>query len=53
VGASGEFTVPLSGAQATLTLLRTTAGQAATVHFEVTDGCGTWPTFVGGGPDAF
>ena len=53
MGASGEFTLPLSGAQATLSVQRTTAGQPATVHFRVTDGCGGWPTFVGGGPDAF
>jgi hypothetical protein len=53
VGANNAFTVPLSGAQAALTLQRTTAGQAATVHIEVTDGCGTWPSFAGGGPDAF
>jgi hypothetical protein len=32
---------------------RATAGQAATVSFTVTDGCGDFPTFVGGGPSAF
>ena len=53
MGANNAFTVPLSGAQAALTLQRTTAGQAAIVHFEVTDGCGGWPTFAGGGPSAF
>jgi hypothetical protein len=29
------------------------ANQATTVHLTITDGCGAWPTFVGGGPDAF
>jgi fibronectin-binding autotransporter adhesin len=32
---------------------RVTAGQASTVELTVTDTCGTWPTFVGGGPTAF
>jgi hypothetical protein len=39
--------------QVTLYVGRLTAGQAATVSLVVTDGCGAWPTFVGGGPDAF
>jgi hypothetical protein len=30
-----------------------TDGQASTVELVVTDGCGDWPTFVGGGPNAF
>jgi hypothetical protein len=48
-------TVSLSGgpAQTTLTVVRTTAGQASTAELIVTNGCGTWPTFVGGGPNAF
>jgi hypothetical protein len=40
-------------AQTTSTVLRTTPGQASTVDLVVTDGCGSWPTFVGGGPSAF
>lgn len=36
-----------------LTLRRITAGQAATVELIVVDRCGSWPTFVGGGPAAF
>ncbi|HEY7061018.1 MAG TPA: choice-of-anchor Q domain-containing protein [Chloroflexota bacterium] len=36
-----------------LTVHRLTAGQAATVELIVTDGCGAWPTFVGGGPSSF
>lgn len=30
-----------------------TPGLAATVNLVVVDGCGEWPTFAGGGPDAF
>jgi hypothetical protein len=54
-GASGDFTVPLAAgtAQASFTVNRIAAGQAATVQLVVTDGCGAWPTFVGGGPSAF
>jgi hypothetical protein len=36
-----------------LTVHRVTAGQAATVELTVTDGYGSWPTFVGGGANAF
>jgi hypothetical protein len=32
---------------------RTNAGVASTVPLTVTDVCGAWPTFVGGGPSAF
>jgi hypothetical protein len=55
VGASGDFTVAIPGgaAQATLVVHRVTARQGSTVSMIVTDGCGQWPTFVGGGPDAF
>jgi hypothetical protein len=37
----------------TFVVRRVTAGQPTTVSFTVTDICGPWPTFVGGGPDAF
>ena len=52
---TGPTTVPLSGQPATLglTVQRVANGQAATVELTVTDGCGEWPTFVGGGPNAF
>jgi hypothetical protein len=52
---SAPTTVLLTGgpAQTTLTVVRTTAGLASTVELTVTDGCGVWPTFVGGGPSAF
>jgi hypothetical protein len=37
----------------TMITSRTAAGQASTVRFTVTDACGTWQSFVGGGPTAF
>ena len=51
----GNFTVnlPANTTQATLQVTRTTPGQAVTVPLTVVDGCGEWPTFVGGGPNAF
>lgn len=54
-GRGGDFTVavPPGTAQVTLTVNRVTAGQPATVQLVVTDGCGAWPTFVGGGAGAF
>lgn len=47
--------LPVPGAPATytFTVVRVTVGLATTVHLLVTDSCGTWPTFVGGGPAAF
>ncbi len=48
-------TVPLPARPPTLglTVRRVTPGQATTVQLVVRDGCGDWPTFVGGGPGAF
>jgi hypothetical protein len=47
--------IPLPGQPAaiSLTVHRVTAGQAVTAELTVTDGCGDWPTFVGGGASAF
>jgi len=47
--------IPLVGGppSMTLTLRRIRDGQASTVALVVTDGCGEWPTFFGGGPNAF
>jgi N-acetylneuraminic acid mutarotase len=55
ITAASNTPVPLSGhpAAITLTVHRVADGQAATVELTVTDGCGDWPTFVGGGPGAF
>jgi len=48
-------TVPLPGLpQAlTLTVRRVQPGLPSTAELVVTDSCGEWPTFVGGGADAF
>jgi hypothetical protein len=53
--AAGNFNVspPAGAASFTFTVRRTTAGQATQVPFTVTDACGSWPTFAGGGPSAF
>jgi hypothetical protein len=49
------FTLPLppGTTQTTFYVERLTPGQASTVSLIITDGCGPWPTFVGGGPGAF
>lgn len=54
-GAAGGFTWTIgSGArEVSFTVRRATSGQAATVPFTVVDQCGSWSTFVGGGPNAF
>jgi hypothetical protein len=39
--------------QVAFTVRRSTAGRGATVPLVVTDRCGPWPTFVGGGAAAF
>lgn len=53
-GSSGGFTHTPSGnvSQLTFTVRRNGPG-GATVPFVVADVCGEWPTFVGGGPNAF
>jgi photosystem II stability/assembly factor-like uncharacterized protein len=45
--------LPSHPAQIQLTVHRVTAGAPATVELTVNDGCGAWPTFVGGGAGAF
>jgi len=54
-GQAGSFTLSLPpGTQQTTFFVRqATAGAAATVPLVVVDGCGDWPTVVGGGPSAF
>ena len=50
----GQRAVLPAGVQSTVLLVaRTTAGQPTTVQMTVTDGCGDWPTFAGGGAGAF
>ena len=50
-----NFAVPLPGAPASIqgTVTRTRAGEAVQIPLVVVDQCGEWPTFVGGGPNAF
>jgi hypothetical protein len=48
-----HYALPSPAAQVSFTVVRQTAGQASTVSLEAVDGCGAWPTFVGGGPGAF
>ena len=48
-----SVTLPTQPQRLTFYVRRVSAGQASTVHLVVTDRCGDWPTFVGGGPNAF
>jgi hypothetical protein len=54
-GRTGPFTVTLDPNQGGIgfVIRPQTPGQPVTVPFVVVDGCGAWPTFVGGGPSAF
>jgi len=54
-GLQGTFTVNLPDRpqQITFAVRRATAGSAVTVPIIVVDGCGSWNTLVGGGPNAF
>jgi hypothetical protein len=47
------ISLPAGTTQITLLVTRQTAGQASTVAFSVTDLCGEWRSFVGGGPSSF
>jgi hypothetical protein len=55
VGSRGNFTYTLDPGTTDIAFAvrRVTAGQPVTVPLTMTDACGDWPTFVGGGPDAF
>jgi N-acetylneuraminic acid mutarotase len=55
ISAPSATPIPLTShpASIVITVRRVTAGQPATAELTVTDGCGDWPTFVGGGPGAF
>lgn len=53
LAAPTTVSLPAHPASIGLTVHRVTPGQAATVELTVTDGCGAWPTFVGGGSSAF
>jgi hypothetical protein len=50
---SGQvLTLPATTLAVDFTVQRATPGQSTTVPFTVVDGCGEWPTFVGGGANA-
>jgi hypothetical protein len=50
---AGPIALPDLPPAITLTLHRVTGGASATAELVVTDGCGDWSTFVGGGDAAF
>jgi hypothetical protein len=52
-GAGFVYLLPTPARQVTFTVVRQASGQASTVTLTVVDGCGAWPTLVGGGPNAF
>jgi hypothetical protein len=52
VGQTSTFPVPLTQS-ASFVITRTPGAQSGTVRLVITDGCGAWPTFVGGGPRAW
>jgi hypothetical protein len=45
--------LPAGTTSSTFYVRRATAGQPVTLPVTITDRCGPWPTFVGGGPGAF
>jgi hypothetical protein len=47
------LTMPPATQQYTIFVYQTVPGQGATVNLVVADQCGDWPTFVGGGANAF
>jgi hypothetical protein len=52
VASGATVAVPNNAAMATFTAERDIPGKPTTVPFTVVDQCGTWPSFVGGGPGA-
>ena len=50
---SQVVTLPASSSQYTFTVRRVGSDQGSTVPLVVVDGCGDWPTFVGGGTGAW
>ena len=53
VTAGQPVTLAPNSTSATFSVSRVTSGQPTTVRFTVTDACGAWQTFVGGGATAF
>ena len=52
VGSGQTVTPPANASAVDFSVERVTPGQATTVPLTVVDGCGEWPTFVGGGTGA-
>jgi hypothetical protein len=54
-GRTGNFSVTLAPltTQTSFVVRQATRGRGTTVPLTVVDGCGEWPTLVGGGPEAF
>lgn len=53
IAAFSTVTPPAGTSSYSFYVRQLTPGAAATVSLTVVDGCGGWPTFVGGGPGAF
>jgi hypothetical protein len=55
VGVRGDATVSVAPGTTSFVFYvrRDSSGQATHVPLTITDSCGPWPTFVGGGPTAF
>lgn len=55
ISAPAAAAIPLPGGppSVVLTLRRIQEGRPSTAAVVITDGCGDWPTFIGGGPNAF
>jgi hypothetical protein len=47
------FTPPANQTTVQFTVTAPNRAASTTAHFTVTDGCGPWPTFVGGGAGSF
>ena len=53
LGTNSSLSVPPGAQQLTFVVRRVSSGRSTTVSVVVVDGCGDWPTLVGGGPGAF
>jgi hypothetical protein len=53
VGSGATIALPPETLSLSLYVRRVTPGHASHANLTVVDGCGAWPTFVGGGPSAF
>lgn len=51
--ASGPVALPTTPLQQVMFVIESSPGVARTVPLTVVDACGTWPTLVGGGPNAY